>query len=510
MKPQAGALALVVPVYNEEARVEPAIERLIDFVAAYSPGSELIFVDDGSADTTVAVIEKIIWRRGPDEECSVRVLQRAHAGKGAAVQAGILDSEAPIVAFCDVDLATPLDELARIIDVAAGGVLAVGSRGMPTSQLGVRETRFRELLGFGFNRATQLLMAPGITDTQCGAKAAPRELWLDILAATKEPGYAWDVEVIAQALALRIPLAEVPISWSHQPGSVVRMGHDGARMLAALPAIRRRARARALEVRPETPIIGISGRTSMPDGAFDDANAEALAGADTDHWWFRSKAAYVNWALGRYAGRSGSEWLVDIGAGAGGVTARLAWDRRRVVAVEGNDSLVRAAHTRNRVTAVQGDAAAPPLRSRGADVACLLDVIEHSPTPVGLLQAAHDALAPGGVCIVTVPGHEWLWSPADEALGHQRRYDRRRLRAELQAGGLEVEYVGHVFSWLLLPVWLRRKVTRATSPELGLDARGAFLGRVALVLTAMERAVLRRVALPFGTSVIAVARRRER
>ena len=66
----------------------------------------------------------------------LRVLRREHDGKGAAVQAGILAARVPIVAFCDVDLATPLDELGRIIDVAAQGVLAVGSRGLPTSRLG--------------------------------------------------------------------------------------------------------------------------------------------------------------------------------------------------------------------------------------------------------------------------------------------------------------------------------------------------------------------------------------
>ena len=77
----------------------------------------------------------------------------------------------------------------------------------------------REGLGKSFNRAAQLLVTPGIADTQCGAKAAPRDrLWSEILTGVTEPGFAWDVEVIAQALAGGHRVVEVPITWNHQSG----------------------------------------------------------------------------------------------------------------------------------------------------------------------------------------------------------------------------------------------------------------------------------------------------
>lgn len=494
----AGPLSLVVPVFNEAGRIGLAVQPLLVFAAGRGSASEIIFVDDGSTDETPELLDAI-----DPGMVKVRVLRRAHEGKGAAVQAGILAAGRALVAFCDVDLATPLDELARIVAVAEQGVLAVGSRGLPTSQLGRREHWLRELLGKAFNRAAQLLVTPGIADTQCGAKAAPRSLWRDILAGVSEPGFAWDVDVIAQALARGLPVVEVPIAWNHQPGSGLRVSRDGLHMLAALPGIRRRA-VRA-DRRHTGGVAPVPTGTRSHGGVFDDENAAALAAADSQHWWFRSRAAYVNWALGRFARRDG--WLIDLGAGAGGVTARLAWDRRRVVAVEGNAELAARARAVHRILTVRGDVADPPLRPESIGVVCLLDVIEHATEPVALLAAAGSLLAEGGVCVVMVPGHQRLWSRADEVLGHQRRYSRSALRAEIEAAGMYVEYAGHVFSWLVPPVWFRRRIARRDSPELGLEEQGEWTSRAALVLTASERALLRFASLPVGTSVLAVGRR---
>jgi glycosyltransferase involved in cell wall biosynthesis len=437
-----------VPVYNEAHRLSLSVDALVAFVASRGASGELLFVDDGSTDDTAHLLDVV----EPDGSIAVRVLRRAHEGKGAAAQAGILAANCPVVAFCDVDLATPLDELGRIIDVAEQGVLAVGSRGLPTSQLGVREHRVRELLGKAFNRAVQLTLTPGIVDTQCGAKAAPRAMWGEILAGVTESGFAWDVDVIAQALAGGHPVVEVPIVWNHQPGSGVHVARDGARMLAALPRIRQRAKRGA--------------RTAASRG-----------------WWFRSRGAYVNWALGRYARREG--WLVDLGADAGDVTARLAWDRRRLIALAAKPDIAMVARDTHRIPAIAGDAAAPPVRPGGAEVVCLLDVIEPAREPVAMLRAARSLLTEGGVCVATVRGQG------------DRRYHRAALRADLEAAGLRVEYVGHVFSWLVPAKFLRRRETPKTW----------WVDSAALVLTTCERSLLGFVSLPVGTSVLAVGRR---
>lgn len=238
------------------------------------------------------------------------------------------------------------------------------------------------------------------------------------------------------------------------------------------------------------------------DGVFADDNALSLSSADLTHWWFRGKAALITSALSRFAPTDG--WLIDIGAGSGGVTSALPWPAERRVALEGNWALIAAARTRGLV-ALKGDVTALPIESGTASVVCLLDVIEHLDDPVRALSEARRAVRSEGVVVVTVPAHEWLWSATDETLGHRRRYNRSKLRAEFDAAGLETLWTSHAFSWCVPPVWFLRKARRAES-ELGIERSSPLTDRLAGVLNAAERAVLARMTLPIGSSVIAVGR----
>jgi SAM-dependent methyltransferase len=240
---------------------------------------------------------------------------------------------------------------------------------------------------------------------------------------------------------------------------------------------------------------------------FDDANAAALAGADREHWWFRSKAALVATAIRRTGGRGpGGGWLVDLGGGAGGVTALLGWRPDRTVVVEGHAGLCAAARDRHGIGVVRAAVPEAGLRAGQAEVVCLLDVIEHLADPIGALVEARRLLSPGGRLLVNVPGHRWLWSEADVALGHARRYDKAALRAELTAAGLEPVILGHVFSWLVAPVWWRRRARSTGTAELGLDVASPVVDAAAMALTWAERSTVGRLSLPFGTSVLCVAR----
>ncbi len=206
---------------------------LADYVRS-SPDGRLVFVDDGSTDGTPELIRAFIRDR-PAER--IELLTCPHLGKGAALEAGLATAPSGIAAFCDIDLATPLPELSVIIEAATRApVLAIGSRGTAVSRLVRRQRRARELLGRAYNRAIQLSVVPGITDTQCGAKAADVTIWTALMRHSCEEGFAWDVEVIAIARALGIPVQEVGIEWRHQDGSRVRLARDGLRMLRAIPA----------------------------------------------------------------------------------------------------------------------------------------------------------------------------------------------------------------------------------------------------------------------------------
>jgi SAM-dependent methyltransferase len=179
-----------------------------------------------------------------------------------------------------------------------------------------------------------------------------------------------------------------------------------------------------------------------------------------------------------------------------------------VAVVEGNGALVGQARRAHGLAGVQAEVGRLPVAGGSAEVVCLLDVIEHLVDPVPALREAARVLSPEGRLVVNVPAHRWLWSAADESLGHIRRYTRSSLRSELDAAGLEPVLVSHVFSWLVVPVWVTRRMAAGGGAELGLDRTSFVVDRAAMVLTALERALLGRVSTPLGTSVLCVARRR--
>jgi len=509
------SLGLVVPVYDEAERLTDYAKQLFDFAAELPAGSALLFVDDGSADGTPNLIDDLI---ADTPGVRAHVLRRPHMGKGAAVTAGLRALRTDLAGFCDVDLSTPLDDLDAIARAAArSGGLAIGSRGLATSTLVRREGRVRESLGRVYNRLLQALMTPGVVDTQCGAKVAPGTVWDVLLPHCRELGYAWDAEVIAVAQSVGVAVVEVPVHWRHDDRSKVNVGRDGLAMLAATPRVWRSARRAATPPpvpepmsEPTSPATtaatpGVDWRTQV----FDDANAALLAGSDRSHWWFRSKAALVATALHRTVGPGDARgWLVDIGGGAGGVTALLGWPPDRVAVLEGNPALATQAQRVHGLAAVRAAAERVPVADGAAEVACLLDVIEHLHDPIAALREACRALAPDGRLVVTVPAHTWLWSAADEQLGHVRRYTRLALATELAAAGFEPVVLTHVFSWLVPPVFLTRKLAGRGSAELGLDKTSFALATAAMALTGVERQLLGRVRLPFGTSVLCVATRR--
>jgi dolichyl-phosphate beta-glucosyltransferase len=175
MSTTGGSFGLVVPLFNEQPRFEEFGQQLVNFIARYPSGSELLFVDDGSTDSTSRLVEELIAK---NPGSAVALLRRRHEGKGAAVAAGLGELQAHVLGFCDLDLSTPLDQLERVLQVAVrADVLAVGSRDLAGSRLTRPEGRVREALGRLYNRLLQATVTPGVVDTQCGAKVAAREIW---------------------------------------------------------------------------------------------------------------------------------------------------------------------------------------------------------------------------------------------------------------------------------------------------------------------------------------------
>jgi SAM-dependent methyltransferase len=240
----------------------------------------------------------------------------------------------------------------------------------------------------------------------------------------------------------------------------------------------------------------------------DPAAIDEMSALEDHHWWFVGKRLITRALLAGVLGDSAAR-LLDVGCGTGGVAASLA-DAARVVAVD--RSVLALGHARRRgvraLAASDGDRL--PFASGAFDVIIMLDVLEHFADERALLTEVRRCLRPSGALVVSVPAFQFLWSGHDEILHHVRRYTARRLRRALVAGGFRVERLTYT-NVVPLPPAL---VVRGFLPRLGLGRRdgtdfrrhSALVNGVLVAAYRAEAALLRRVRLPLGLSVAAVAR----
>ena len=240
-------LSVVVPAYNEEERLPRTLARLHEYYESQDYPYEVVIVSDGSTDSTNELV-----RTFAASHPHFRLLAYSpNRGKGHAVRTGIQDTKGDIVLFCDADLATPQEETAKLLPhITQGADVAIGSRPLRDSQLEIRQPLYRELLGRSFNKAVQFFGIRGIDDTQCGFKMFTRRAADDIFSRCKLDGFGFDFEALMIAHDLGYRIDEVPIRWSHQPGSKVSLLRDGSRMLAELVRLRLAGKRRRIEIRP--------------------------------------------------------------------------------------------------------------------------------------------------------------------------------------------------------------------------------------------------------------------
>ena len=232
------SVSVIIPAYNEAVRLPMTLAATADYFAARGEAFEILVVDDGSTDETMAVVKDFAGRRA---EISVQCLSYAgNRGKGYAVRYGMLRASGERRVFCDADLATPAEEYEVVLAAMAAqnAPIGIGSRPLRNSNLLVHQPWYREQLGRGFNAAVQLLAVPGIADTQCGFKIFTADAAKAVFSTCRIDGFAFDSEALFIARRLGYAVAEVPIRWSHKDGSKVSMVRDGLRMLADLSRIR--------------------------------------------------------------------------------------------------------------------------------------------------------------------------------------------------------------------------------------------------------------------------------
>jgi len=253
--PSRPSVTLVLPAYNESARIGSALDELFGYLRRPGPAREggraasdmgeveVLVVDDGSNDDTAAIVE-----RRPEASATqrptLRLLREPHTGKGGAVRAGMMAADSEYVLFADADLATPPDQLPLLTDALAKSDLALGSRVHPDGT-DRRSTQplHRRALGKVFHALAALWVTGPVPDTQCGFKGFRRNAAHDLFAHQRIGSIVFDAEVIHLARRRGYSMSVVPVQWSDKRGSRMRVSPLlGLRVLfdlARIPIIHR-------------------------------------------------------------------------------------------------------------------------------------------------------------------------------------------------------------------------------------------------------------------------------
>ncbi len=256
-KPAAGQpfLSIVIPAHNEEFRLPPALEKIDAFLQTRSDSAEVIIVENGSKDRTLAVAHE--WAA---KLPYVRVMSVQTRGKGLAVQAGMLAAHGDYRFICDVDLSMPIEEIVKFLPPAGSGYdINIGTREGEGARR-VNEPEYRHLIGRINTLIIKLTILRGFEDTQCGFKLFTRAAAEDLFAVQRMTGIGFDIELLFIAKQRGYKIREVPITWYFDADSRMRLVQDSLKLLTEIFEIRRNWRAgvytrsASREANHETPV----------------------------------------------------------------------------------------------------------------------------------------------------------------------------------------------------------------------------------------------------------------
>ena len=232
-------LSLVIPAYNEALRIGASLEKIRRYLASKEFASEVIVVDDGSADGTPELL-----REAASSFPALRVLRNEpNRGKGYSVRRGVLESQGEFVLFTDADLSAPIEEADKLFQAleSLGADAAVGSRAINRELVGIHQPWFREYAGRAFNLLVRLATGLRIRDTQCGLKLFRRAKTRQAFELQSFTGFGFDPELLFLIERLGGKVVEVPVRWYDDPATKVRFLRDSSAMAFDLVRLRWRA-----------------------------------------------------------------------------------------------------------------------------------------------------------------------------------------------------------------------------------------------------------------------------
>ena len=234
------SLSVVIPAYNEEKRLPQTLERVEQYLTGHTQQSEILVVNDGSRDATGELARGFAAARS-SARMRVRVLDNpGNRGKGYSVRHGMLESSLEWVLFSDADLSAPIEECEKLLAAVAAGdcQVALGSRALDRSLIGIHQSVWRENAGRIFNVCMRLFTGLAFADTQCGFKLFRRDAAREVFRRQRLERFGFDVEVLYLARKLGYRSVEVPVRWNHAAGTKVSMLGDSVGMFLDLWRVR--------------------------------------------------------------------------------------------------------------------------------------------------------------------------------------------------------------------------------------------------------------------------------
>jgi glycosyltransferase involved in cell wall biosynthesis len=228
-------LSVVIPAYNESARIEATLDRVMSCIEEQGWDAEVLVVDDGSRDATAAIVQH--WM-GLFPRLHL-VKNPGNRGKGYSVRNGLLQAAGDIVMFTDADLSAPMEEASRLMAaIEAGADVAIGSRWLERDRQTIHQPLYRQIFGRCFNAITRGVMGLPFKDTQCGFKAFRRPAAQVIFRLQRIERWGFDPEILFIARKLGYKIKEVPVTWGHDERSRMSYLKDGLKMLEEMAVIR--------------------------------------------------------------------------------------------------------------------------------------------------------------------------------------------------------------------------------------------------------------------------------
>jgi len=227
VQPAQPAYSIIVPAYNERARIGSTLERILEHLKQQRWNAEVVVVDDGSRDDTPQIISKFAT-----EHPQVRLLRNpGNQGKGYAVRNGMLNAKGKILLFTDADLSSPISEASKLFAALEKGAdVAIGSRWLDPALQFQRQPWKRQVMSRVFNLFLRAVLAVPYRDTQCGFKAFTRRAAETIFPSQRITRWGFDAEIIYLAHRAHLQVVEVPVAWGHDERSTIHPLRDGFHM----------------------------------------------------------------------------------------------------------------------------------------------------------------------------------------------------------------------------------------------------------------------------------------